>query len=559
MTRYGKCEVCRERKVKCDERRPKCGQCMKKNRCCRYENRKPKSIDVNKRRDSETSGSVCSDRSSTSTREHGIDKLYISRLPTSRNDSVVEANIPFRSAERSQEANGGFQSFSSFTSMNSDEEKDHLFAESDDVLFRQASLFGIIASSPGTQETSLDARFLQIFGPSMQDWTPASCWTCWIHLVPQRLGRNEALDDATSAFLAAVVARRSMTEANLTTAHRAYGKALQSVSSMLTGSKEWKPSIETAAAVNMLSVFEMFLGLNTSNQWRSHGRAVTNMLALRGPAANQDDLNRALFHCSLPLEFSDSILQGRDCVFDSPDWLRLPTPDAKTETPEFTVLHRVITDQMIRIPKLVRLVRELRCDTYNINVGMTATALAEELFSGGVDTIVEDIIQQYVRWIPTKDADLQQFFPESMSFPAASVFESIMRYCYCRIVLIGVCHILREVFPFSLILDQAALGDNELRLASIMAESAQYAEQLVDPLPLGPMLLIQPLQIAFGAWWRTERDTRDSTPEQDHRFSSMKEWCKRKSNDLLRDCGEPEMSTRSLELRTAALEGGSMI
>ncbi|KAL6241105.1 hypothetical protein RBB50_012009 [Rhinocladiella similis] len=36
MTRIGKCEICHQRKVKCDEVKPVCGSCVRVRRPCRY-------------------------------------------------------------------------------------------------------------------------------------------------------------------------------------------------------------------------------------------------------------------------------------------------------------------------------------------------------------------------------------------------------------------------------------------------------------------------------------------------------------------------------------------
>ena len=66
---------------------------------------------------------------------------------------------------------------------------------------------------------------------------------------------------------------------------------------------------------------------------------------------------------------------------------------------------------MIRIPKLVRIVRELRCDPYNVNLGIVATNLAEELYSSGVDAVVDEVLCQYAQWKPTQDSSLDTFFP----------------------------------------------------------------------------------------------------------------------------------------------------
>lgn len=221
--------------------------------------------------------------------------------------------------------------------------------------------------------------------------------------------------------------------------------------------------------------------------------------------------------------------------------------------------------QMVRIPRLTRLAREVRSDPYNIDLGMEALALAEKLYLSDLGTIVDGVVNSYSEWFPTLDEGLARYYPDSIEFSSLSVFETLIRYCFCRILILGLCRVLKEVVPFSPILDSASLAYEELRNASLIATSMQYAEKQKNPFPLGALLGILPLQVAFGTWWRVQRgDIDENTAEVDRswekeRASFMKEWCREKSNGMLRIWNGHEKSTSRLEVQIAALEGGPLM
>lgn len=255
-------------------------------------------------------------------------------------------------------------------------------------------------------------------------------------------------------------------------------------------------------------------------------------------------------------KFLEAILDGTDSAFDSPDWLYFPPPEYSTECTAFLVAYRVIMQQMIRIPRLVRLVRQLKQDPCNIDLGVDAVALAEKLFLSNIDPIVDGWLRDYCEWVPTEAPDLAYYFPQSLRLAKINIFETLTRYCSCRIVLAGLCRTLKEIFPFSPVLEMAPFAQDELRAASFLAMSTQYAEELVDPMPLGPWTMILPLQLSFGSWWRAQRDDGSVSHEEIEKASFMKEWSRQKSNEMLRIWNGLELSASRIEVEIVAVEEG---
>lgn len=295
----------------------------------------------------------------------------------------------------------------------------------------------------------------------------------------------------------------------------------------------------------------------------------------RGPDVYKDSVNRSLFYSSLPHEvssrpcfllqlllifsqFIEVVFNGTDSAFDSPSSL-FSTPPDSVEGPYSAAACRAGIQLIIRLPKLIRLVRELRATPNDTKKIQDATTLAEELFMTRLEPIIDGETPDYGHWVPTEGPELANYYPESMAFHRVNGFETVTRYCYCRILVIGLCRALREMFSFSPDLDNAELDVEEIRSASMLVMSVQYAEKLVNPFPLGSLLMILPLQVAFGAWWRAIRDGADRDDGENHKARYMGEWCKEKSNEMLNIWKGQEMSTSKLEEQTGAMEGGPLM
>lgn len=110
---------------------------------------------------------------------------------------------------------------------------------------------------PTSPDTRLRAKFIYLVGEKPHPFNPTFLWGSWVSMVPGRIGRSAAFNDATASFIAANIARHDMTEPNLAVARSQYNKALQSLRGALAGTYEQRVSNETLAAVKMLTAFEV--------------------------------------------------------------------------------------------------------------------------------------------------------------------------------------------------------------------------------------------------------------------------------------------------------------
>jgi hypothetical protein len=219
---------------------------------------------------------------------------------------------------------------------------------------------------------------------------------------------------------------------------------------------------------------------------------------------------------------------------------------------------------MVRIPRLVRLVREARADPYDFNAAAEAASLAEELYQTDLQPVVDNLMAKYSELIPTRDLALATYFPESTHFIGKTLFVALMRYCSCRIIVIGLCRRLVENGLLLPVQSTSTLEEQEYDCAGKIAMAFQYAEELRYPLPMGAYLMMMPMQVAFGSWYRMEQDAEraldmeaeDSADMRRARY--MMNWCKTKGNGMVEAWECEPMSSEMLKARMRIMEGGTL-
>jgi hypothetical protein len=72
----------------------------------------------------------------------------------------------------------------------------------------------------------------------------------------------------------------------------------------------------------------------------------------------------------------------------------------------------------------------------------------------------------------------------------------------CRILVIGLCRQLMELGLCSSSHSNSTLLEEEVESAGMIAMSAQFADLLREPVPMGAFLAIVPIQTSFGSWSR---------------------------------------------------------
>ncbi|KAI6861415.1 hypothetical protein KC343_g4352 [Hortaea werneckii] len=169
--------------------------------------------------------------------------------------------------------------------------------------------------------------------------------------IPQRLGKNKALDTAVTALVSAhsnVCCKRKATLQTLVK----YSLALDALKSSLNSPYEASSS-ETLCAIMVLLICQNFIGV-PAGQWTGHCEGAAHMLRARG---FQMPLNR--FESRLLMSARGSLVEGifnPAIRFTDDEWRRIVELDVsyQSEAVEGKVLRHLAS-----IPKLARQIKEL--------------------------------------------------------------------------------------------------------------------------------------------------------------------------------------------------------
>jgi hypothetical protein len=102
-------------------------------------------------------------------------------------------------------------------------------------------------------------------------------------------------------------------------------------------------------------------------------------------------------------QLNEAISNDINSVFDLPGWLHFPPPAYASESPMFHAVYKSMTQLIIRIPRLVRLVRNVHDDPQNMYAAAEAFALAESLYQNNLRHAVHDLVEKLVELVPTAD------------------------------------------------------------------------------------------------------------------------------------------------------------
>jgi hypothetical protein len=144
--------------------------------------------------------------------------------------------------------------------------------------------------------------------------------------------------------------------------------------------------------------------------------------------------------------------------------------------------------------------------------------------------------------------DLFVLIPESLAFNSYQKFELLNRYWTTQIFLFGLIQSLATLAPLPPTLNLEIIIAEEIQAATYIAMSTDYAvDSLPQPrTPMGAKIMILPLQISFGAWYRLEK-SEELLGDVGNMGRAMKKWPLERSNGMLRlwrgrELGEHEVS-----------------
>ncbi|KAK4493675.1 hypothetical protein PRZ48_014860 [Zasmidium cellare] len=204
MTRHGKCETCRKRKVKCDEKWPMCGPCSIKRRPCHY----VESVFVHDRSSPGQTAVI--------TPADALDTIISNRKPSEQAPCTLRL-------KRHHKAKAGQGEFLTFEPV------------------KPSSPSPVRASSP----PSIDLG--SVFGHEALELSPLGPW---VHLAQQRSGENPCLELALQYTLQCMIAfQQSHSEESVKRASRIGVRALRSLQSSIESSQDHDDKLSVVYAI----------------------------------------------------------------------------------------------------------------------------------------------------------------------------------------------------------------------------------------------------------------------------------------------------------------------
>ena len=173
------------------------------------------------------------------------------------------------------------------------------------------------------------------------------------------------------------------------------------------------------------------------------------------------------------------------------------------------IARQTIMSIIVRMPRLLRLVREARSFPEDIEARTCATGLAYELYSLSLDWWIDDLHDaEALRTVPALDAVVMEITPNAFRFDSTQLLALVLQYFESRALVCGCIDSLSRLpllpeclWPF----DTLAVQQEDLHTANHIAMSFEQLQQLSEVCPVMDLRQIWPLQVACFTWCRVEK------------------------------------------------------
>ncbi|KAH7092609.1 hypothetical protein FB567DRAFT_241756 [Paraphoma chrysanthemicola] len=506
MTQTGKCDTCRQRKVKCDEEKPKCGACRKKDRICSYSYGK-------------ASAFVVQDPSQMT--KHGKSKVAPVIFALGSTEETSEASVSTPSdlqvtTEREAENGQGF--FQTLAPMSrwkngTSRKAAALRRRKLEIYLQQLQAEAALNTiKPSSSETNLIARYVGMLGPGTVDQQPLAILGTWIQSIPSRIGKNRMMDLAVEFFVNSHDVFWNDTYTTRSIARASKEKALKELQLFVFDNRN-RPTYDVLLATKMHYAAEALLGID-SMYHAIHAFGLAELLKAGDVADVDDEHFYNLIDNTYIDDVNEAMLAGRKSLYDNEYYLSSTLPPPRSHsTISLSAFQRAsiaVMHVFVQCPRLNILVREAVASPQDTAALVSAITLAESMWQVNVPDHVSDLFSECitVRPIPPLE-DMKDIMPESFHFDSVQNMIMCTRYWMLLTIFGGLVDTLYRYFPaetsLSLLPERYIMQQIETDAALQLAKSIPWAQSLSKTLPLVPLRLHTPLQVSIGPWYRTIR------------------------------------------------------
>ncbi|OAL04571.1 hypothetical protein IQ06DRAFT_267882 [Phaeosphaeriaceae sp. SRC1lsM3a] len=505
MTQTGKCDTCRQRKVKCDEEKPKCGACRKKDRPCSYSYGKASAFIV---------------QDPNQLTKHGKSRVspVVYNLESSSEATHSPASTPsdlhITTAREAGNGQGFFQTLAPLS-----KRKVAASRRSEAQRRRKLELYlhhlqlerTLTAIKPSCPETTLIARYIDMVGSVSIDHQPLSILGTWIESIPSRIGSNRMMDLAVDFFVHSYAVYCNDTYSQRKLASASKEKALKELQ-LFVHDRGNRPTYDVVLATKMHYASEALLGIDTMYH-AIHAYGLAELLKSGFVSDVDDEHFWNLIDNTYIDDVNEAMLAGRNSTYDNEFYLSstLPPP-FESDTIVLSASQRASMAMMhvyIQFPRLNNLIRHAVTHQEDTTTLAAAVTLTESLWQLNVPKHVAPLLSEVVSISPRPVEGLTDIMADSLHFASVQAMVSCTRYWMLMIVLGGFVDTLHRHFPsqtsLSLLPNRDLMQEIEMDAANQLAKSMPWADSLSQKLPLVPLRLHTPLQVSIGAWYRSIR------------------------------------------------------
>ncbi|KAF1979036.1 hypothetical protein BU23DRAFT_448317 [Bimuria novae-zelandiae CBS 107.79] len=514
MTRTGKCDTCRSRKVKCDEQRPKCGACSKRDRECTYSFGK-------------VSAFVAEDPTQLS--KHGKPKVAPAVYPLEASHEPDVSPTPITSPSTSlnllsstalplrqntgrdaESGDGVFMTLSIPTHEKSKVWKRATAQQRKKLQLHLNQLQDATALlAPRqfvTSQTALASRYLHLLGSWPAHEQPFAILGTWTESMPARIGKSSAVDLAVEYLINSLDVYREPSFSGHRTALVTKARALKELQ-LAIGDEKTRRSYDVAIATKIHMMAEIFMGIK--NLYHAIHAAGLGDILQTGPVTDIDDEHYWSFLDTTYIDdVSEAMVASRTSIYDNRFYLEMTDPT--TVAPDASDTFRVSVAMMhvyIQLPRLVCLVRHATNFPEDARTLASAVALAENLWSLVPSDIMQNIIQRCVTSVNAPPSSkIADIIPNSYHFNSVQNCMLISRFWRLKTCLSGPIQTLYQNFPAecasSLLPPLPIVEKTDVDAATELARCIRYALTICPSLPLIPLRVYTCFQISLGGWYR---------------------------------------------------------
>lgn len=506
MTKTGKCDICRQRKVKCDETKPKCGACRKKERPCTYSYGK-------------ASAFVIQDPSQLT--KHGASRIASTKWPLDATESDVtfpdnlSSDLRTMTERAAGNGKGVFQTLAPLSrqlSRTSKQKETHRKRALQVYLQRLQHESSPLTIRPISEETTLIARYIDMLGSEAATKQPLSILGTWIQSIPSRIGSNRMVDLAVEFLVNSYATFWDDSHSKRKVARASKAKALRELQLMVLNTQT-TPSYDVLLATKMHYAAEALMGIDTMYH-AIHAFGLAELLKAGNVSGVDEEHFWNLIDNTYIDDVNEGMLAGRKSVYDNDFYLSATYPlSLDSNVASMSAFQRAsmaIMHVLIQCPRLTGLVRKAIMNPSDVNALASAMSLMESLIQLDLPQYVAELLQSAITVVPRPtSSEIADILSDSLEFNSVQDMILCTRYWMLQNILCGLAESLYRHFPAesadSLLPTPERIRAIDVDAAMYLAKSLPWAESTSQRLPLVPLRLHTPLQVSIGPWHRIIR------------------------------------------------------